>query len=48
MNENRDIKPELLKFNFNSADMFNPDQDSQKVAQTIFDWIMNPIEIKQF
>lgn len=37
------VRKESLKFDFNSKDKFNTDQDSQVVAKECWDWVFNPL-----
>lgn len=37
------VRKESLRFDFNSAQNFNTDSDSQKVGKDAWDWFLNPL-----
>ena len=42
------LKKNACRFDFNSEENFNPDNDSTAVAKNAWDWLLNPIGFDQF
>jgi len=42
------VRAESMRFDFNSKDNFNPENDSIKVAKEAWDWVLNPIGFDNF
>jgi hypothetical protein len=44
----KNLVKETLHFDFNSKEDFSPDNDSVKVATKFWNWILNPVGLKEF
>ena len=46
--QHKELNKDSLKFDFNSKDDFTPDNDSVKVANKFWSWILNPVPFDSF
>ena len=44
----KELNKEALKFDFNNKDDFTPDNDSVKVANKFWSWLLNPVPFETF
>ena len=44
----KELNKDALKFDFNNKDDFTPDNDSVKVANKFWSWLLNPVSFDSF